>query len=146
VSQIFGRATEEMKMKKIFKILAMLQLVLVSISSVQAKPNPIEGATLGCMINASRALYIFQQERRVLISDDGEKVVPMAIEKFEVYRCPGCFGFSGTAEGHAYEGRTEGFYDENSGQWDVVLEMSVDNGVQMQSKCFLKRGLPLYGQ
>jgi len=127
-------------MVKVLNVLVMLPLMLVT--SVHAGQNPFEGATLGCMINASRALYIFQQERRVLLSEGAEKVVPMAIEKFDVYRCPGCFGFSGTAEGHAYEGRTEGFYDEASGQWDVVLELSIDNGLEIQSKCFYKRGIP----
>jgi len=95
-----------------------------------------DAATVGCMLGPDRAIYLFQDEQRVFLSNVEKNLVPLALESFKVYRCPGCFGFDGTVEGHRYEGQTSSLYNEDTGHWDVFMDLAIDGGQPQRLGCF----------
>jgi hypothetical protein len=95
-----------------------------------------DNATLACKLGPDKAIYLFQQEKMVLLSPEAKQVLPLTLEFFEVYRCPGCFGFVGRVEGRRYEGHTEGVYREETGLWDVFMDLVIDGGEPQRLGCF----------
>ncbi len=98
--------------------------------------NLPDAATVGCMLGPDRAIYLFQDEQRVLLSNAEKNILPLTLSSFSVYRCPGCFGFDGMVEGHRYEGQTSSLYNEESGQWDVFMDLVIDSGQPQRLGCF----------
>lgn len=99
-------------------------------------PESLKNATLRCQLSAAKNLYLLQDEKKVLISDKKDDVIPLVLESFEVYRCPGCFGFVGFVDAHRYVGQTEGIYNESTAQWDVIMDLSIDAGEPQRLSCF----------
>lgn len=95
-----------------------------------------DSATIGCMLGPDRVIYLFQDEQRVLLSNAEKNILPLTLSSFSVYRCPGCFGFDGTVEGHRYEGQTSSLYNEDTGHWDVFMDLAIDGGQPQRLGCF----------
>lgn len=100
------------------------------------RPESLRNATLRCQLSAEKHLYLFQDEKKVLISNKKDEMVPIVLESFEIYRCPGCFGFVGFVDAHRYVGQTEGIYNDDTGQWDVIMDLTIDAGEQQRLNCF----------
>ena len=98
-----------------------------------------EAATVECKLAHDQSIYLYQEEKMVMISAADKNVVPLTLESFEVYRCPGCFGFKGFVEGQRYEGQTEGVYDENTESWDVFMDLSIDGGEPRRLGCLWRQ-------
>jgi hypothetical protein len=94
-----------------------------------------EAATVGCMLGPDSAIYLFQDEQRVFLSGVKRNLVPLALESFKVYRCPGCFGFVGTLDGHRYEGQTSSLFNEETVHWDVFMDLTIDGDETMRLSC-----------
>jgi hypothetical protein len=88
------------------------------------------------MLGPDRAIYLFQDEQRVFLSDVDKNFVPLVLSSFQVYRCPGCFGFDGMVGGQRYEGLTSGLYNEETGHWDVFMDLAIDGGQPQRLGCF----------
>ena len=103
-------------------------LLIFGGSCLHAQEWGLDNATLGCMVNPTASIYLFQEEKAVLVAMAEKDAIPLRLEKFEVYRCPGCFGFAGTVDSHRYEGQTEGVQDGETGRWAVFMDLVIDGG------------------
>lgn len=122
-----------------FRSLVVVLLISISGSVYGATGDGAQlpdAATVGCMLGPDRGIYLFQDEQRVFLSNVEKNLVPLVLESFKVYRCPGCFGFDGTVEGHRYEGQTSSLYNDDTGDWDVFMDLAIDGGQPQRLGCF----------
>lgn len=120
---------------------SLMVILLVSFSGALYGANSEgsqlpDAATVGCNLGPDRVIYLFQDEQRVFLSNVEKNLVPLALDSFKVYRCPGCFGFDGSVEGHRYEGQTSSLYNEGTGHWDVFMDLTIDGGQPQRLGCF----------
>jgi hypothetical protein len=114
----------------------LLTIVLVGsfASFAQAVSFDPSKATLECSISENESLYLFQSDREVWLSIPDPRPIQLDLSKFEVYRCPNCFQFSGTADGVLYDGATHGSFNENR-ELVTILNLKIDGVQQSEISC-----------
>ena len=92
--------------------------------------------TLQCSINRSETLFVQAQEQSVWFLEFSPNPLPLKLElsSFNVYRCPYCYGFTGSLNGRTYEGTTVGNIDA-AGQMTISLNLKIDGEQQQEIGC-----------
>jgi hypothetical protein len=116
-------------------LIALISMMSFNAFAASANDLP-EGWTLQCNINRSESLYIYAtaEKKQVWYSYFLKGVEPLEVEKFDVFRCPGCFSVKAKHGKKTYNLSTRGQFNE--GKFDVVGTLSVGKAKATTIACF----------
>lgn len=88
-----------------------------------------------CNVNRSESYVIRPDSQTVDHEVFLQKSSKLELTAFNVYRCPGCFGFEGTADGNTYLGQTRGTFGTNG--LEYTLKLTINGEEQEEIFCFV---------
>lgn len=110
--------------------LSFLVAPSASFAQAAAERHPV----LRCPLDNDTALLIHYEDQQVYY-EVASKVTKLKLDTFEIFRCPGCWRFSGTVLGKHFRGATRGGFSETTGVWGVSLDLNIDRGAAHKVGC-----------
>jgi len=95
-----------------------------------------KGWTLQCNVNRSESLYLYSKAEKseVWYSYFLRGAEALKVERFDVFRCPGCSAVKAKHADKIYKLSTSGQFNE--GKFEVVGTLTVNRGRPMTIPCF----------